>query len=249
MSTTTASQIKGLDPIVGDEKSAIEKKTNPVQYYVKFSFSITYIFLLTTATITFIEAMRTNVPHVRHILNLETAISVIAGYFYSVFLEKIKIYEKDDKKINWADISNTRYIDWSMTTPLMLIVLALVLSQNIGKSVTFRVIGSVIVLNYVMLYLGYLGENNQMDRTIAMILGFVAFFGMFFLIYCEYIIPKYNLSNYIIYGIFVVIWALYGIFYMLKETYKNIGMNILDCLAKCCVGLGLWAYYSKIITL
>lgn len=37
---------------------------------MKASFVITYILLLTTATITFIEAIRTQVPYVRHILNL-----------------------------------------------------------------------------------------------------------------------------------------------------------------------------------
>ena len=83
-----------------------EKLKNPVNYYVKFSFIITYILLLTTATITFIEAMRTNVPTVRHVLNLETCISVVAGYFYSVFVEKIEEYGKADIPINWADITD-----------------------------------------------------------------------------------------------------------------------------------------------
>lgn len=89
-------EIKGLNPVTGDDKTKIEQKINPVQYYVKFSFSITYIFLLTTAIITFIEAMRTTNPMVRHVLNLETAISMIAGYFYSLFLDKISVYEKED---------------------------------------------------------------------------------------------------------------------------------------------------------
>ena len=44
---------------------------------IYFSFMITYIILLTTGTITFIEALRTNSPQIRHIFNLETAISVI----------------------------------------------------------------------------------------------------------------------------------------------------------------------------
>jgi bacteriorhodopsin len=242
-------EIKGLNPVAGDDKTKLEKKINPVQYYVKFSFSITYIFLLTTATITFIEAMRTNIPTVRHVLNLETAISLIAGYFYSVFLENISIYEKEDRKIDWADISATRYIDWSMTTPLMLLALTLVLSQNIGKSVTLQVILTVIALNLSMLYLGYLGEIGTMNRTTACLLGFVAFFGMFFIIFCEYVMSKRNFANYVLFSIFVSIWLFYGVFYMMSETYKNIGMNVLDCLAKCCFGLGLWAYYSKIVVL
>ena len=242
-------EIKGLNPVTGDDKTKIEQKINPVQYYVKFSFSITYIFLLTTAIITFIEAMRTTNPMVRHVLNLETAISMIAGYFYSLFLDKISVYEKEDRKIDWADISSTRYIDWAMTTPLMLLALSLVLSQNIGKSITLRVILTIVTLNYIMLYLGYLGETGSMDKLVACILGFVAFFGMFFIMFCEYVLPKSNSSNYILFTVFVSIWLLYGIFYMMTETYKNIGMNILDCLAKCCFGLGIWVYYSKIVVL
>ena len=92
-----------MNPVVGDDKSKEEKKTNPVQFYVKFSFSITYIFLLTTATITFIEAMRTNTPTVRHVINLETAVSLIASYFYSVFLEKISVFEKEDREIDGGE--------------------------------------------------------------------------------------------------------------------------------------------------
>jgi hypothetical protein len=34
---------------------------------------------------------------------------------------------------------------------------------------------------------------------------------------------------------------------MFDEELKNICLNALDLFAKCFVGLGLWAYYSKII--
>ena len=56
------------------------------------SFYITYVFLMTTATITFIEAIRTDDNKVRHILNLETCISVVAAFFYGKFVENV---EKD----------------------------------------------------------------------------------------------------------------------------------------------------------
>jgi hypothetical protein len=35
----------------------------------------------------------------------------------------------------------------------------------------------------------------------------------------------------------------------LNDEYKNIMLNILDCIAKCLIGLGLWAYYSDIVTI
>ena len=240
-------EIKGLNPIVEDTSSKKETKTNPVQYYIKFSFGITYIFLITTATITFIEAMRTNNPNVRHVLNLETAISVIAGYFYSVFLEKISAYEKEDRKIDWADVTSTRYIDWSMTTPLMLLALCLILSDNIGKSVALSIFLIIAVLNFVMLYIGYLGEVGKLSRESACLFGFIAFAGMFGVIFQQFVRPIYKFTNYVIFGVFMFIWVFYGLVYLLNDAYKNIAMNILDCLAKCCFGLGIWAYYSKII--
>jgi hypothetical protein len=88
-----------------------------------------------------------------------------------------------------------------------------------------------------------------MNRITATLLGFVAFFAMFYLIFINYIAPKYVKSNSILYGFFVIVWGLYGVVYMLNEEYKNIAMNILDCIAKCFVGLGLWAYFSKVIVL
>jgi hypothetical protein len=45
---------------------------------VIFLFTLTYVLLITTGTVTLIEALRTKIPLVRHIFNLETVISVIA---------------------------------------------------------------------------------------------------------------------------------------------------------------------------
>ena len=56
----------------------IDKKQEDIKdKMVKYSFYITYAFLMTTATVTFIEAMRTKQQRIRDILNLETQILVI----------------------------------------------------------------------------------------------------------------------------------------------------------------------------
>jgi bacteriorhodopsin len=224
-----------------------QKKANPVRYYVKFSFVITYILLLTTATITFIEAMRTTNPFVRHVLNLETCISVVAGYFYSVFVSQIEKFSDKGVAIDWGDISKTRYIDWSITTPMMLLALCLVLGQNINKGVKLSVIGFIVIMNYLMLYIGYLGEEKKLSRVWAMILGFMPFIAMFATIFFQYVKPVASAANNVLFGIYLLVWSMYGFVYMLGEEYKNITMNILDGIAKCFIGLALWAYYTKII--
>jgi bacteriorhodopsin len=236
---------KGKSIVLEDAR---EKQSNPVKYYVKFSFAITYILLLTTATITLIEALRTKTPYVRHILNLETAISVVAGYFYSVFVSQIEKFSDKGIDIDWADISKTRYIDWSITTPLMLLALCLVLSSNIQKVVTLPVISFIVLLNYIMLYIGYLGENKLLDRYASTFLGFIPFGIMFSIIYYQYVRPGKSFVNTVLFTMYLTIWSIYGIVYMFNEEYKNIMMNILDATSKCLIGLGLWAYYSKIIT-
>ena len=224
-----------------------KKKENPVKYYVKFSFVITYILLLTTATITFIEAMRTKTPFVRHVLNLETCISVVAGYFYSVFVSQIENFSNKGIDIDWGDISKTRYIDWSITTPMMLLALCLVLAQNAKKSVKLSVISTVVILNYIMLYTGYAGENNMMSRYQSQIIGFIPFILMFAIIFFQYVKSSGVTANYVLYAIYLIVWTMYGFVYMFGEEFKNISMNILDCTAKCLIGLSLWAYYTKIV--
>ena len=62
---------------------------------VKSSFYFTYIFLITTVTICFIEALRNPNPQIRHIMNLETCMSVVAGYFYGLFVDKLNKVEKE----------------------------------------------------------------------------------------------------------------------------------------------------------
>ena len=214
---------------------------------VQYSFMVSYILLLTTGTICFIEAMRTKVPMIRHIFNLETCVSVVAAYFYYLFIEKIKEYESEKKPINWEEMTEIRYLDWAITTPLMLIVLCAALGYNIKKTVHITTISLIVILNYIMLYFGYLGETS-MDKVTAAGLSFVAFFAMYYVIFNHYIKPKYNVPNNIFYGLYLFVWTFYGVVYFLEEETKNLFFNALDVFSKTLIGIGLWFYYTKIIT-
>ncbi len=204
---------------------------------------ISYIILLTTGTICFIEAIRTTTPMIRHIFNLETCISVVAGYFYFLFMEKLKDYKK---QIVWKEMTELRYLDWSITTPMMLIVLCAVLAYNIKRSVHATVIIPVIILNYIMLYFGYMGELK--DKVTSGILSFIAFFTMYGIVFYNYILPKYNLPNYVFFTLYLTVWTMYGVVYYFDEETKNICLNTLDVISKSFIGIGLWLYYTKIIT-
>ena len=208
---------------------------------IPFSFYITYVLLLTTGTITFIEALRNKKIMVQHIMNLETCISVVAGYFYSVFQEKLKKM----KEIKWKEITQLRYVDWTITTPIMLLVLSLVLSFNANTKIKLHWFVLTVLFNYLMLYVGYLGETGMEKRT-ASILGFLFFFLTYGLVFMNYL-TKYNRDNWTIFSMYVLVWSIYGVAYHFEEERKNITYNYLDLISKCFVGIGLWIYYVKII--
>jgi len=222
-----------------------EKTISPKFTMVKMTFYLTYVLLLTTGTITLIEALSTTNPLVRHVMNLETCISIIAGYFYSQFVSKI---EQSNGTINYKDINDTRYNDWFITTPLMILVVMLSLSYTSGRpSVHVGTFVAGALLNFGMLYSGYLGDKGTISKTTGCIIGFIFFIALFGLIYMNFVRGSSKSFNMILFGAYLAIWSVYGVVYLLDEENKNIVYNILDLVAKCFVGVGLWMYFTKVL--
>lgn len=207
---------------------------------VKNSFYITYAFLITTGTITFIESMRTKDIRVRNILNLETCISIVAAFFYGNFVADL------EDSVDYKKINNTRYVDWAITTPIMLLVLMLAfLYNNKEGALSFSKYLVVLLLNYLMLGFGYIGEIGVIDKITANIFGFGAFAYMYYYLFDNFLKKRFNLDNQMLYGAFVFLWALYGVFYFFDDVTRNVGYNVLDLFSKCFVGIFFWAYFTK----
>jgi bacteriorhodopsin len=225
-----------------------EKQPNDKKYQsFYFSFVLTYILMITTGTITLIEALRTENDIARHIFNLETCISIVAGFFYYKFLEYLdgaKLQENITDKLN-----EIRYLDWSITTPMMLLALMLFLSSNDNQSVHLLTYLSVIFFNYIMLIFGYWGETEKIQKFIGFIFSFLAFFAMFGILFFKYVFNTKSLPNKILFGFYFVTWSIYGLNYYSSSETKNIIFNVLDLISKCLIGLFMWAYYTKTIVL
>jgi bacteriorhodopsin len=238
------------------------------------SFYITYVFLLTTTAITLIEALRSPVPQIRHIMNIETCISIVASYFYGLFIEEINkaqnLYNvKDDNKDNNNNIidnivntdsaiikplsvipiekiNNMRYIDWSITTPFMLLVLSMVLGYENKVIVKFSPFVLTMFLNFAMLAFGYSGEIGLLNKNIAGFMGFIFFFLTYGAIWKLFMTgSKITVQSKFIFWVFLGTWSLYGLFYYTNEATKLIGYNILDLISKAFVGIFFWLYLTK----
>jgi bacteriorhodopsin len=204
---------------------------------IQLSFTITFVSLILSAVLNGIESIRTTVPHVRQILSLEACIALVAAYFYSIF--------KTKSSSNWDKLTQLRYLDWAFTTPMMLLGLCLFLAFNSKTTVGLITYLGIVVLDYFMLYFGYLGETKQMDRTTADVIGFLGYIGIFMFIFKNYV--KQNKLNYIVFSAYAIIWAMYGFVYFLDEYNKNLVTNWLDLIAKSLIGICFWAYFTKVL--
>ena len=111
----------------------------------------------------------------------------------------------------------------------------------------FSTMSSVIVLNYVTLIFGFVGEIGSLNTYIANLFSMSALATMFYIIYKSFL-DTTRLDSVIVYGFYLLVWLGYRVSYMFNNTYKNIGFNVLDFVSKTLFGLGLWLYYSKLVT-
>jgi hypothetical protein len=145
------------------------------------------------------------------------------------------------------NITPVRYLDWAVTTPLMLITLCAFLNHD-GQtpsrlsdfiSTHTGSIVKIVLLNGAMLLFGLIGELGYLNHYISTALGFIPF-ALNFKYIKETFLPtdEDTFKNAVFYW-FVFFWSLYGVFAVMSYTVKNTGYNILDIFAKNFFGLFL----------
>jgi hypothetical protein len=148
-------------------------------------------------------------------------------------------------------VTPKRYLDWTITTPTMLVNLILFLIY-LNKKKTHEtndldmftllkdnssVIVPVLLLNWTMLFFGYLGEKGVLSAFTSTSLGFIPFMIYYYMIYVNYVTTTNN--GYLLFWYFFIFWGLYGIVALFPYYTKNIFYNILDLFAKNFFGIFL----------
>lgn len=178
---------------------------------------------------------------IRQLLLLEIIVQLIEGLFYFWLLLNFS---------SVTDITPKRYIDWSITTPTMLVtlVLYLIYSYHREKNTTANLeffdlliknsttITYILLLNWIMLIFGYLGEKKIIPTITGVILGFIPFLIYYFIIYINYVRSQVGFNLFLYFFIF---WSLYGVVAILPYYLKNSCYNILDLFSKNFFGIFL----------
>ena len=152
------------------------------------------------------------------------------------------------------NITPFRYLDWSISTPLMLITLSAFLNHNKNTSTRLidflsnnkRSIVIIVLLNATMLLCGLIGELGYVSPYISTALGFIPFILNFKYIKDTFLPSSEDKFKNGIFYWFVFFWSLYGVFAIMTYKIKNTGYNILDIFAKNVFGLFLsYIIWSK----
>ena len=194
-----------------------------------------------------VTALFMNVPSaffiIKQLLILEVIVQVIEGSFYVYWFKNFKTI---------SNITPKRYLDWAITTPTMLITLMfylIFLERREKKEDTTglnfvdlaiengNTISNVFILNWAMLFFGYLGEMNILSTLTGVLLGFIPFLLYYYIIYQKYAVG--SSTGIKIFWYFFIFWSIYGIVALLPYYLKNGLYNILDLFAKNFFGLFL----------
>lgn len=213
---------------------------------IYISFFLSFLALTGSTIFTLLGSLANYTAEQRYLKNAlisETAVNIIAGITYFYFLKYL--YEDS---IPLEGITSVRYLDWVVTTPLLLLSFALYSSYVTNKNrpagtpfknVDLKPLLYIIPLNIVMLFFGFLGENGYINKNLAFVLSIGSFAALFYLIWDKYVDGK-DKSLKDLYAVFTTVWLLYGVAYYFPLYSKNIAYNILDMISKSAFGIFLW---------
>jgi bacteriorhodopsin len=227
--------------------------------YLFLSLKISVIVQIITAIIQ-VFSLFIKVPPsyfiLKQLLVLENIVQVIQGSFYAWLFFNIQ---------SVTNITSKRYIDWVITTPIMLISLICYMIFLRGSSEShvnifsilrgnYAIISTIVILNALMLLFGYLGEVNVIPLIWGVLIGFIPFIIYYYIIYDKFVKSDSHTITYTdtdtdnmqsnvnstilkLFLYFLFFWSLYGIVGLLPYYIKNTIYNILDLFSKNFFGL------------
>ena len=134
-----------------------------------------------------------------------------------------------------------RYADWVVSTPVMLVSMALFFQHRGGGDAWGAPwLPISLVLNWCMLACGYAVETSRVLRVRGVLAGIVAFVGSFAALATS--VPEEDAISQGVFWVVYAVWSLYGLAALLPYAPKNVLYNLLDVGSKNCFGLFLFVY-------
>ena len=137
----------------------------------------------------------------------------------------------------------TRYLDWVVSTPLMLVAAHLFFAHRNDEPLTVDdpSLLAALGLNWLMLACGFAVEVvPTLPRSLGLAAGGVAFVGSYTMLARKVRVD--DAVSVALFAFMYAVWSLYGVAAALPDRPKNVMYNGLDVVSKNVYGLFLFAY-------
>jgi hypothetical protein len=177
----------------------------------------------------------------RLILALELSSQLIEFLYYTLVVCRFR-----------AILTWTRYLDWVLSTPIMLTSTILFFRYRAGEELypaTFRMpmFYACLSLNMLMLAFGFALEfSAAIGKPLALTGGGAALVGSFAAM--ATFLPSGDDLSLGLYVFTFSVWALYGVAAALDYVRKNVSYNLLDLVSKNVYGLLLFGYSLSLVS-
>ena len=172
---------------------------------------------------------------IQTILAIESASQVVEFVYYAVAVARY----------GGAIQTWTRYVDWFLSTPVMILSTCMFFEHRRGGEVLDVLTARAdfylaATLNALMLAFGLGAELAVLPRDVGLVCGGYAFVGTWTMV-ARTVDDGDPLSMALFYTIYAV-WFLYGVAAALPYRWKNVGYNLLDLVSKNFYGIFLFVY-------
>jgi bacteriorhodopsin len=196
---------------------------------------LTLITMAVVFLITIVAFLQAREPYNRKIYGFEALVLCIAFCFYLLMMQS-------NCK---ASLIHLRYLDWILTTPLMLIVLIFLYPVDDHFKHNPAPVMIVCLMTVLMVIIGWMFSQCTLGWKIGSTgFGFFILIAIFLFIYKFTGVSTAHSQTAFWYT--VVIWSLYGIVYLMPFVVRNTSYNLLDILAKPVFGILLVANVFRI---
>ena len=173
---------------------------------------------------------------VRTILGIEGVSQLIEFAYYAT----VVFYLKRELS-TW-----TRYIDWFLSTPVMLVSTAMFFVHRDDGGDVMGVFerpntAVVLTLNASMLSVGFVMELGALDRTAGVGIGSVLLIATFAALSRD--LRRDDSMSVSIFFLMLFVWFAYGLAALFSYVPRNVGYNLLDLVSKNFYGLFLFVYF------
>ena len=162
------------------------------------------------------------------------AITFIAAIMYWIMTDIVGFFDQADT----ADVAATmpyRYIDWLLTTPLLLVEFGLIVAIAGGATKSF--LTKIIIADIIMIVTGYLGEVGTEGEVSTIVWFVISSLAWFYIVYAVFQCKTDGMPDYAARAVkimrnFVMLgWAIYPIGTATEEFMKLSGADVSNAVA------------------